>query len=93
MKYKVGDRVRIVDEWRPGCKENIEGQMDRWLGQVMTIRQVKDNHYKMVEDVMERNGVGWVWFESSIVGSIEEEESLNNFNMNLLDFMEEYCDV
>ena len=40
--YSVGDKVRIVSEWGPGCNQNLEGAMDHWLGQVITIRTVED---------------------------------------------------
>lgn len=30
MKYKVGDKVRIVSEWGEGCCQNGSGKMDKW---------------------------------------------------------------
>ena len=38
MKYKVGDKVRIIGKWIAGCNQNNEGKMDKWLGKVMTIK-------------------------------------------------------
>lgn len=35
-KYKVGDKVRIVDKWKDGCYQNLKGKMDKWLGKVMS---------------------------------------------------------
>ena len=29
MKYKVGDKVRIVSEWREGCRQASSGEMDK----------------------------------------------------------------
>ena len=29
MKYKVGDKVRIVSKWGKGCHENADGKMDK----------------------------------------------------------------
>ena len=51
MKYKVGDKVRIVSNWGKGCHENSDGKMDKWLGKVMTIMCVDCNRkcYKMIE--------------------------------------------
>lgn len=69
MKYKVGDRVRIVSEWGKGCYQNSKGKMDKWLGKEMTIIDVVcDRYYKMREDKSENDGFGWCWSESSIAG-------------------------
>lgn len=70
MKYKVGDKVRIVSKWGKGCRQNSLGKMDKWLGKVMTIRSVDcvDLSYKMDEDKDEHGGCGWYWFENSIEG-------------------------
>lgn len=68
MKYKVGDKVRIVSEWRKGCYQNPTGEMDKWLGKVMTIRSIEYDIscYRMVEDECEHSCSGWYWFEDSI---------------------------
>ena len=47
-KYKVGDKVRIVDH-RTGPMNNF-GKMDKWLGKVMTIRECLLSGYWMEED-------------------------------------------
>lgn len=72
MKYKVGDRVRIVDrrtQWM-----NSEGLMDEWLGKVMTIKKVCDWFYKMAEDKddtrFHKDG-GWHWHDDMITGLAE----------------------
>lgn len=57
----VGDRVKIVSEWDDYTEENSDGQMDHWLGQVMTVREIRGNRLKMVEDKDELNGDGWYW--------------------------------
>ena len=73
MKYKVGDRVRIVDQWVEGCCQNTDGRMDHWLGQIMTIRDVRCDSYKMEEDKEESyRGGGWYWSEACIVGLADE---------------------
>lgn len=68
MKYKVGDRVRIVSKWGEGCHQNSKGKMDKWLGKNMTIiGDVCDGLcYKMREDKSENGGYGWYWYENSI---------------------------
>lgn len=74
MKYKVGDRVRIVDHRTSGM--NGAGYMDKWLGKVMTIRNVNSFCYHMEEDNDDplRPGVGWAWYEEMVVGLAGPED-------------------
>lgn len=71
-KYKVGDKVIIVSEWGEGCYQNCEGKMDKWLGKVMTIRNITRNRskqaYSMKEDQTENFGNGWYWNDACIAG-------------------------
>ena len=70
MKYKVGDKVRIVKE-KKGPDWNREGLMDKWLGEIMTIESVLDfNYYKMKED-----GGSWYWEDHMIEGRAEMKKS------------------
>ena len=51
-KYEVGDKVKIIDNWVDGCNQNGAGEMDKWLGKVMTINFVdKNNIFHMNEDI------------------------------------------
>lgn len=70
-KYKVGDKVRIVDH----RTENMSpfGGMDKWLGKVMTIRGLSWSGYWMEEDYGEYMGNGWMWDDSMISGLAEPE--------------------
>lgn len=69
MKYKVGDKVRIVSKWGNNCHQNSRGKMDKWLGKVMTIRAAYgDCTYGMKEDVGENGGLNWLWNENCIAG-------------------------
>ena len=68
MKYKVGDKVRIVSEWGKGCYQNSNGEMDKWLGKVMTVRDVGATTYRMVEDTEDNDWGGWYWKENCIEG-------------------------
>ena len=70
MKYKVGDKVRIVSEWGKGCCQSLNGKMDKWLGKIMTVRCVDFPRlgYRMVEDAEDNVGYGWLWTERSIAG-------------------------
>lgn len=54
-KYKVGDRVKIVDYPPKGsgfmiCDDPLQSEMGQWLGKVMTIRHVQERCYIMKED-------------------------------------------
>lgn len=67
-KYKVGDRVRIVGKWVSG-KQACDGEMNHWLGTVMTVRAIgRSGWYKMEEDKSEYGGDGWFWDERDIAG-------------------------
>ena len=68
MKYKVGDKVRIVSEWGEGCHQSQTGRMDKWLGKVMTVRDVGITLYRMVEDIEDNESGGWAWTENCIAG-------------------------
>ena len=71
MKYKIGDKVRIVD-----CRTNHMnnfGEMDKWLGKVMTIRDLALSGYWMREDYGENNGYGWLWDDDMISDLAEPE--------------------
>ena len=68
MKYKVGDKVRIVSKWGKGGCQSLNGKMDKWLGKVMTVRYVGIRIYRMVEDTEDNEWGGWVWTENCIAG-------------------------
>lgn len=68
-KYKVGDKVRIVDH-RTDHMNNFGG-MDKWLGKVMTIRDLSSPGYWMREDYGENYGYGWLWDDDMISGLAE----------------------
>ena len=72
-KYEVGDKVKIIDKWVLGCHENSNGKMDKWLGKIMTIREVSFNDYKMEEDKTENCGTGWYWNNKCIEGKVVED--------------------
>lgn len=70
----TGDRVRIVGSWAPGCYAN-ERLMSHWLGQTMTVREVRDNYALMVEDAEEYNGDGWRWYPAAIDSIVENDSA------------------
>lgn len=70
MKYKVGERVRIVSETTE--EMNWVSEMDMYLGRVMTIKNIISGlilggRYKMVEDDDE-----YYWDDEMIVGLASE---------------------
>ncbi len=70
-KYKVGDKVRIVDQWAFNGSQNRNGGMDLWLGKIMTIRCAKNGYYEMNEDA----GL-WYWDSSTIAGLAESNQKI-----------------
>lgn len=75
-ELQPGMRVKIVDFWVPGCDQNPEGKMDKWLGKTMTVMSIVNSEYpcaKMEEDKNERSGFGWSWYAYSIDYIVEEE--------------------
>jgi hypothetical protein len=75
MKYKVGDRVRIVTK-RTGESWNPDGMMDKWLGKTMTIQKISLGCYKMAEDTRENYESGWFWHEHMIEGLADDIQKI-----------------
>ena len=70
MNYKIGDKVRIVDCWNDDCLQNADGEMDKWLGKVMTIASMTSwGSYRMKED-----NCRWCWNGYAIAGLAEDFE-------------------
>lgn len=63
-KYNVGDKVRIVSV--PRWTWNHDGEMDKYCGTVMTIKNA-GMHYTMVEDDR------WAWGDDDIVCKVDDE--------------------
>lgn len=60
MEFKVGDKVRIKgNSSRKGW--DIYGEMNRWIGKVMTINEFVGDSVLMEEDQQENRGHGWLW--------------------------------
>lgn len=70
-----GDRVRIISDWSLGDgSQNRGGQMDHWLGRVMTVRRINPRRADvfMVEDDGENGGDGWYW-SGALIECLEDE--------------------
>ena len=90
IKYKVGDKVRILPSEVLKSNHDVDGGgiMARdWGGKVMTIKEVRKGyrlHYKMIEDQPTFGGDGWNWFDSMIAG-LEKEVKVSA--TDLMDFL------
>lgn len=72
-KYEVGDKVKIVDKWNKDTNETMFGDMDKYLGTVMTIRSIdSDGDYRMEDDKYECGG--WYWNKHCIEGKVVESK-------------------
>lgn len=56
-----GMRVKIVDEWGLRCQQNRDGEMDRYLGAIVTVAEIHDGYIFIEEDVLENDGGPWYW--------------------------------
>lgn len=61
---KVGDKVRIKKFSERPSHWNNHGEMDKWMGKVMTVKDKVSNGFFMEEDKCERPISGWAWRES-----------------------------
>ncbi len=67
-KYEIGDKVKIIDKWVPGCRQASSGKMDKWLGKIVTVKKVdSDGDYHIEEDDY------WYWNNLCIEGKLIEE--------------------
>lgn len=64
---KVGDKVRIKKFSERPSHWNNHGEMDKWMGKVMTVKDKVSNRFFMEEDKCERPISGWAWRESDFV--------------------------
>lgn len=71
MKYKVGDKVRVVSILKAGEKygdEKFTKYMEKYRGEVVTISKVYCNRYCIKEDYE-----GWYWTDEMFEGLTEDE--------------------
>lgn len=77
-KYKVGDRVRIVNHRTEHM--SVLGDMDKWFGKTMTIRMILPMGYFMAEDREENCCEGWYWDDEMIAGPAEPQAERHGDN-------------
>ena len=73
--------VKIVDRWCSGCGQNIEGLMDKYLGQVVTVLEIQERTVIIEEDAGDckfQNGGHWAWnsmcFDCIVIETPEHED-------------------
>ena len=75
-----GDLVQIVNEWVPGSGQNNEGLMDKWLGEIMTVKYRDRNDLRMEEDDHDRDRFhrsgGWFWSRIMIERVVDVNEKI-----------------
>ena len=53
MALQPGMKVKVIDEWVPGCKQNRAGEMDKYLGTSVTVLDVRGDTILIEEDAGE----------------------------------------
>lgn len=89
-----GDKVKIIDKWCIGCCQNINGLMDRYLGSIMTVKNVEFAHVEFYEDAADRDGRGWQWVPATIECVVcddkEDVDSYEDTMQSIHDFMKKF---
>lgn len=70
MKYKVGERVRIVSETTE--EMNWVSEMDMYLGRAMTIKSIVSGLIFGGRYIMAEDKGNWFWYDNMIVGLASE---------------------
>lgn len=76
MKYKVGDKVKVREDLEIGKsydKKTFVEKMKKYKGQIVTIKVVYDDRYRIEEDNQD-----WYWTDEMLEG-VEEEMNLEDF--------------
>lgn len=76
MKYKVEDKVKVREDLEIGKsydKKTFVEKMKKYKGQIVTIKVVYDDRYRIEEDNQD-----WYWTDEMLEG-VEEEMNLEDF--------------
>ena len=88
-KLYPGMRVKIVDQWNENTRENSNGRMDKYLGQIVTIKEVGFS-YALIEEDDRGNGLHWhfnKWcFDHIVYEELPEIEPADDEAVQLLLF-------
>lgn len=72
-----GCKVRIVDKWVPGCWEDPVGEMNPWLGQIMTVSKIyTDCARGVLFASMEEDEGSWYWYAPAIAEITTDKDKL-----------------
>ena len=76
-----GDQVQIVKKW-VGGGYNSDGLMDKWLGNIMTVKSRDRSDLRMIEDQHDRDDLpglrgGWFWSRPMIERVIHEKVEIS----------------
>lgn len=73
-KLSPGMKVKIVDEWLPNrvCWE--VPSMNKWRGQIMTVKKIYGGYVTMIEDQDEFKG--WQWPSAAIDRIVYDDEMI-----------------
>jgi hypothetical protein len=82
MRFSIDDKVKIIDNADGVGWWNPQGEMDKWLGATMTIRDIVksgfgDMCYKMFEDMDDtdcNDEPGWDWNDNMIEYKVDKED-------------------
>lgn len=75
-----GNKVEIVSQWNLECYENSDGKMDKYLGTIMTVREITSRYALMNEDDRE-----WAWYPAAIARIIQDEDEFEVASSDELD--------
>lgn len=67
-----GMRVKIVDQWVAGCCQNVEGHMDKYLGQIVTVSEIVGGDVFIEED-KDDEWQRWFWNSHCFDHTVEDE--------------------
>lgn len=88
-KLSPGMRVKVVDQWNENTQENYEGHMDKYLGQIVTIKEVGFARAYIEEDDR-GNGRRWCFnkwcFDYIVYEELPEIEPADDEAVQLLLF-------
>lgn len=70
-KYEVGDKVKFVDKWSTGTNEDNFGRHDDFLGDILTIEELKigltTTYYKVKESHRKEGDLKNWWFNDNCI--------------------------
>lgn len=97
MKYKAGDKVKIVNERPNNPAFGWSSEMDKFLGKVVTIGTTFEegdcNGYTLVENPDTEDEMGYMWSNEMIAGLVEEKPVMKTTESLLESLHKERADI